>query len=136
MDALVDFLFTKVGAMLGTIVLVLALGFGYYFEYGTEQTVTFTVTGLTDQAKGTGHQYLVFTTRPGKGIEVFKDADAFWHGKHDSSDVWARFVNAGKGAVWRCTVYGWRVFISSSYRDILDGCALLKQGNPSALPAL
>ena len=134
-----DLLFSKTGLVLVVVVLAL-LGFigfiGWHFEYGTEQTVTFKVTGLDDQASSQGHKYLITTTRPGKGIEVFEDTDAYLHGKTDSSDVWARFVNAGKDAVWRCPVYGYRMFWASSYRDILDGCVLISKGNPAALPNL
>jgi hypothetical protein len=133
-------LFTKAGGVLAA-ALVVILGFiGWHFEYGTERTVTFKVTGLDDQGNYKGHKYLVTATliggdSPGK-IEVFQDTDAYLHGKMDSSDVWARFVNAGAGAVWRCPVYGYRLFISSSYRNILDGCELISKGNPAALPNL
>lgn len=129
MDLLLDMLFTKAGGVLVAIVLALAGLIGWHFEYGTQQTLTFKVTGLDDQGSYQGHKYLVTTTEvggdnPGR-IEVLKDTDAWLHGKHDSSDVWARFVNAGAGAVWRCPVYGYRLFLTSSYRNILDGCTLI-----------
>jgi hypothetical protein len=116
------------------VVLLAVFGFiGWHMEYGTEKNVTFTVTGLDDQGNYNHHKYLVFTTRDGgQKIEVFEDTDAWLHGKHDSSDVWARFINAGKGATWDCPVYGFRNFFSSSYRDILDGCTLVSRpGQPS-----
>jgi hypothetical protein len=104
-----------------------------YAEFGTQQNVTFTVTGLDDQVTSSngsiGHQYLISTVRDGgQKTEVFKDADAILHGKTDSSDVWARFQAAGAGAIWTCPVYGFRVFLFSSYRNILDGCKLLHAG--------
>jgi hypothetical protein len=98
-----------------------------YAEFGTQTNVTFTVTGLDDQVTSSSgsikHQYLISTVRDaGQKTEVFKDTDALFHGKTDSSDVWARFQAAGKGATWTCPVYGFRVFLFSSYRNILDGC--------------
>jgi len=135
---MLDLLFTKAGGVCVLIFVVLAGLIGWHFEYGTEATVKFQVTGLDDQGGYNSHKYLVTTTliggdQPGK-IEVFEDTDAWLHGKMDSSDVWARFVNAGAGAVWQCPVYGFRLFITSSYRDILDGCTLISKGNPAALP--
>lgn len=141
MDALIDLLFTKAGAVFAAIVIVLLCFWGWHMEYGTEKNVTFTVTGLDDQTSYSGghvsHKYLVFTTRAdgngGTKTEVFEDTDSLPHGKTDSSDVWARFINAGKGAEWDCPVFGYRLFLTSSYRDILDGCKLLKQGTAQAV---
>lgn len=100
------------------VALAAAAFWGWHFEYGSERTVTFTISRLDDQSTGSGHQYLVFTTA-GK---VYKNTDSVLHGKTDSSDVQARFQ---AGQTWRCPVYGYRVFVLSSYPDILDGCKLL-----------
>lgn len=122
------------GCLALIVVALLAIGgivfWGWHMEYGTEQTVTFTVTGLDDQVTSSngsvGHKYLISTVRDaGQKVEVFEDTDAIFHGKTDSSDVWARFQQAGQGAIWQCPVYGFRIFLFSSYRDILDGCKLL-----------
>lgn len=134
------------GGLLGCLALVLVAalavcGIGAwigYAEYGTQTTVTFTVTGLDDQITSSSgsisHQYLVSTVRDaGMKTEVFKDTDSILHGKTDSSDVWARFQAAGKGAIWTCPVYGFRIFWSSSYRNILDGCKLLHSGTDSGI---
>lgn len=122
-------------AVVALVLLVLGglVSWAGYAEYGTQTTVTFTVTGLDDQITSSSgtikHQYLVSTVRDaGQKTEVFKDTDSLLHGKTDSSDVWARFQAAGNGAIWTCPVYGFRIFWTSSYRNILDGCKLLYKG--------
>lgn len=103
-------------------VLVAVVGFvGWHVEYGTQKNVTFRVTGIEDQGSYNHHKYLIFTQHDGK-TEVFENTDSWLHGKADSSDVQARFQAAGNGAIWKCPVYGFRNFFSSSYRDVLDGC--------------
>lgn len=94
---------------------LLAIPF-WHFEYGTQHNVTFTVKSLDDQSTGkSGHQYLVFTTDG----RVYKDTDAWLHGKTDSSNIYAWLT---PGHTYTCPVYGYRVFWMSSYPDILDGC--------------
>ena len=115
------------------------LGFWtWHVEYGTQKNVTFTVTGLDDQVSSSSgsisHKYLVFAAESGGQTEVFEDTDSLLHGKTDSSNVWARFMQAGKGSVWTCPVYGFRIFLFSSYRDILDGCKLDSQPAQSQSP--
>lgn len=135
-DIIADFIVWCLTTWAGRAVLallVLFFGFiGWHMEYGTEHTVTFTINSIQDQANGSnGHKYLLFTTRQDGGTEVFENTDAFFHGKNDSSDVQARFLTAGNGSTWTCPVYGFRFFLASSYRDVLDGCTLdHKAGQP------
>jgi hypothetical protein len=111
------------GAWIASI-LVLAILAGlfawfYSYEYGTETSVVFTVKALDDQATGNnGHQYLVFTDVPGTttAAEVFKDTDAWFHGKWNSSNLF-NYLTVGK--TYRCTVYGVRNGVFSSYRNAL-----------------
>ncbi len=108
------------GLVAAAIVVLFAAFLGWHYEYGTQRTVTFTVRSLDDQVTssssgGIKHEYLVFTTSG----QVYKNTDSFWHGKFDSSSVQAMFQ---QGATYRCPVYGFRIFIASSYPDILDGC--------------
>lgn len=105
-------------ATIAVLVVLLIAGIAaWHYEYGTERTVTFTVQSVDDQATGSsGHQYLVFTTAG----QVYKDADAWLHGKTDSSNVYALLNHPGQ--TFRCPVYGFRIFWMSSYPDILDGC--------------
>lgn len=110
------------------VLVIVGLGyFGIHYEYGTEKTVTFTVSALDDQANGSnGHKYLIFTS---DGQE-YENTDAWLHGKTDSSNIWAKMLEAGKGATWKCKIYGYRNTVLSSYPDILDGCALISAGSP------
>lgn len=99
----------------GVAVLALFGLWGYHMEYGTQHEVIFTVKSLDDQASSSGHKYLVFTTDG----RVFENTDAWLHGKTDSSNIQA-WLTAGH--TYRCPVYGFRIFLTSSYQDILDGC--------------
>lgn len=117
--------------VLGVIIAVLAVLAGLLawfnaYEYGTETSVVFTVKQLDDQASGNSHQYLIFTYVPGttKPAEVFKDTDAWFHGKWNSSNL---FNELATGNTYRCTVYGFRNGILSSYRDALV-CSQLTLG--------
>ncbi len=111
------------GAIAAAVVLLVIAIVGWHYEYGTDRTVTFTVRSLDDQVTSGGgsikHQYLIFTTSG----QVYKNTDSFWHGKFDSSSVQAMFQ---QGGTYRCPVYGFRIFIASSYPDILDGCKQVK----------
>lgn len=99
----------------GIVVVVLGLIF-WHMEYGTQHDVTFTIKSLDDQASGSkGHKYLIFTTDG----HVYENTDAWFHGKTDSSNLWAGF---SVGQTWTCPVYGYRNTLFSSYPDILDGC--------------
>lgn len=134
-------MFKAIAVVVLAVALIVGIGaWSTYAEFGTQENVTFTVTGLDDQVTSSSgsisHQYLISTVRDaGQKTEVFKDTDALFHGKTDSSDVWARFQQAGRGAIWTCPVYGFRIFIFSSYRNILDGCKLLHPGSAVMPPA-
>lgn len=109
---------------LGVIIAVLlVLGLGSYafqsYEWGSEHNVTFTIQSLDDQANGSsGHKYLIFAADG----TVYENTDSWLHGKTDSSNIWAKFLAAGKGSKWNCPVYAYRNTVLSSYPDILDGC--------------
>jgi hypothetical protein len=94
------------------------------YQFGTETHVQITVQRLDDQATGSsGHQYLVFTrgtdSQPG---ETFKNTDAFWHGKFNSTDLQAQLQ---PGHTYDCDVYGHRNHFTSNYRDLLS-CKLIR----------
>jgi hypothetical protein len=91
----------------------------YSYQYGTEQTITMTVNRLDDQSNGSsGHRYLIFTRGTGgQPGEVLQDTDAFFHGKFNSSDVFAALQVGGH---YQCVVYGHRNHFTSSYRNILS----------------
>lgn len=112
-------------SILGVLAVLFALIIGgWTVEYGSERTVTFTITRLDDQASGNnGHKYLIFGTQNGQNV-VYEDTDAWLHGKTDSSDIWA---NMQVGQTWTCPIYGYRIHLTSSYPDILDGCKLVRR---------
>jgi len=89
------------------------------YQFGTETRVNLTVASKDDQARGSsGHQYLIFTRNAdGSPGETFKDTDSFWHGKYDSTDLYARLQ---PGQRYDCDVYGRRNHFTSNYRDLLS----------------
>jgi hypothetical protein len=106
------------------VAIVIAGIFGFHMEYGTQRNVTFTINQLDDQANGSSHKYLVFT----RGGHVLENTDSWLHGKLDSSNVQAGFR---VGETVTCPVYGYRMFLFSSYKDILDGCKKDPAGTPT-----
>jgi len=123
---MLDALFSKAGCAVLSVIAVVAIVFGavacWQVEYGSEGTVTFTVQSLqATQGSNSSVNYMVFTTDG----QVYQDSDAWLHGKTDSSNVWAKFEDAGVGATWTCPEYGYRNTLFSSYKDLLDGCKLV-----------
>jgi hypothetical protein len=124
---MLDALFSKAGCTVLSVIAVVAFLVGgiasWEMEYGSEANVTFTVQSLQATASGNSStvNYLVFTTDG----QVYQDSDAWLHGKTDSSNVWAKFEDAGVGATWTCPEYGYRIPLTSSYKDLLDGCKLV-----------
>jgi hypothetical protein len=94
------------------VALVLAfVAVGVYFTYGTQRTVTFTVSHK-ERTGGDQGKYLVFTD---KG--VYEDTDALAYFKFDSSDVYGQLA---EGGTYECNVYGWRLGLFSWYPNIKD----------------
>jgi hypothetical protein len=105
-----------------TLVAVIVLGLlGWWFtsyEYGTEHHETFTVTRLDDQSNGSsGHKYLVFGRLPDGTARVYQDTDAIFHGKMNSSDLYAQLQ---VGRTYNCNLYGVRNHLLSGYQDLLS----------------
>jgi len=57
-------------------------------------------------------KYLIFTDK-----ETFENSDYMFTGKFNSSDIYGKIE---KGKVYEFDVYGWRLPIFSSYRNILS----------------
>lgn len=115
-----------IGVILAIIVGIVA--WAWQYEYGSESNLTFkvsTVTNVASGSNGTGHQYLIYT---GQG-RVLENSDSIMHGKTDSGNVQAWLTNH-QGDVVTCPTYGYRVFLLSSYKDILDGCKVAAPGTP------
>lgn len=98
------------------------------YQFGTETHVKLTVASKDDQATGSsGHQYLIFTKHAdGTPGETFKDTDAFWHGKFNSTDL---YVQLQPGHSYDCDVYGRRNHLTSNYRNLIN-CVSITRVNP------
>lgn len=89
-----------------------------YFSipYLTAETVTFTVTDkdriVTGSGEGVSSKYLVFTD-----IETFENTDSFLRLKFASSDLQGSLK---VGETYTAEVYGWRVPVFSTYRNIVE----------------
>lgn len=108
--------FMLVGIIL--IIAVVVIG-GCAAARGSQDTVTFKVTDKTTKVScDRSHDgdckdtYLIFTD---KG--TFKDEDALVFFKFNSSDVYGQLE---KGRSYTCKVFGWRMPLFSSYRNIIS----------------
>jgi hypothetical protein len=108
----------------GAVAVIIGIIYFFVMEFGTQHDVTFRIASKDDQSGQSGHTYLIFT---GRNHELV-NSDAMWHGKHDSSDLWARMH---VGDTYTCPVYGYRRYWPTSYMDILDGCKLRPAGTPT-----
>jgi hypothetical protein len=111
------------GAVLGAIVLGLFLVISAIvglWEHSTARDVTITVTRLDDQPTGNSHQYLVFTPQG-----VFKDTDADWFLKFNSSDL---FIELQVGRSYRCEVEGARNHFTSGYPNLVTCTRAARRG--------
>lgn len=95
------------------------------YQYGTRETVTILVKEkeriTTGSGKNLSSKYLVYSdlvnsTGEKIGEEVFQNTDALWSVKFNSSDIQGRLE---KGRVFKVKVYGWRISLFSSYRNIV-----------------
>ena len=78
----------------------------------SKDEVTFTVKDKERVVKNEDSYYLVFTD---KG--VFKNSDAFWQLKFDSSEVQNQLV---RGNTYTCSKNFWRVPLFSMYENLID----------------
>lgn len=92
------------------VALVFLLGFVGYFHVDTVQVK---VTGKERIYNSEDSYYLVFTEE-----ETFRNADSFVFFKFNSSDLQGRLR---ENQVYELDVYGFRIPLLSSYRNIVDG---------------
>lgn len=85
--------------------------------YGTEDTVTVTITDKERVVNQNSSRYLVYTETRNGNIEVFKNTDNLWYFKFNSSDVQAKLK---PGEEYNLRVYGYRIPYTSTYRNIID----------------
>ncbi len=85
---------TPVGIIVGFSLWVVLTGAFAYMAYGTEETVRITVERTERIADGDGGKWMVYAA-PAESGETFKNTDALFHGKTDSTDV-QRSLVAGR----------------------------------------
>lgn len=105
----------EVGFIVGMFVLLVSVGAAVH--YGTQATVTATVTDKEriverDSDGGIQSKYLVFTDK-----ETFENTDSLWALKFNSSDLYGKLQ---EGQTCEFDVVGFRVSWMSMYRNILD----------------
>lgn len=77
-------------------------------------TSTVTIHVVDKQAVATGsngHKYLIYTTGT-----TYQDTDNLFHGKFDSSDLYARIQ---RNNTYRCVTTGWRLPFLSQYKNLI-----------------
>ena len=94
-----------------SILFTIIFSVGYWFQHGTEETVTITVKDKQRITTGTKSKYIIFGEK-----ESFENTDSFFHSKYNSSDIYKQFQ---KGCTYEVSVYGWRVPYLSAYRNIV-----------------
>lgn len=102
-------------ALAAVIYACLFAGF-YWAAYGTEETVTITVSGKERIAEDKSGKWVVYAAPRATG-ETFENTDALFHGKTNSTDL-QRQLEIGK--TYRCKVNGKRIGLFSSYRNLLS----------------
>lgn len=92
-------------------------GLSALYNYGTEDTVRFTVDDLERITESDGEtvtsKYLIFTEEG----ETFENTDSLWRWKFDSSDMQGQL---DEGKTYDARVYGWRIDWLSSYRNVFE----------------
>jgi len=88
----------------------------FYYNYGTDEWVMFTVKKtervVKSTSEGSSSKYLVFTE-----TEVFENTDSLMWWKWNSSDVYGELE---EGQTYNARVYGWRIPFLSCYRNIVE----------------
>lgn len=82
------------------------------FPRATEDTVRITVTDKVVKRYDESDVYLIFTED-----ETFKISDELSYLRYDSSDLYGK-MKVGK--TYDCKVSGWRIHVTSSYRNIIE----------------
>lgn len=97
-------------AIIGAIIAIIAVII--IFPRATEDTVRITVTDKVVKRYDDSDVYLIFTED-----ETFKISDELSYLRYDSSDLYGK-MKVGK--TYDCKVSGWRIHVTSSYRNIIE----------------
>lgn len=105
---------------IGGTLLAAAFALNALYVFGTPDTATFTVKSKEriTETSGSGNdirvssKYLVYSNS-----ETFENSDSYLKLKFNSSDLYGQL---DAGSSYTCEVYGWRIPILSSYRNIVS----------------
>jgi hypothetical protein len=85
---------------------------GPLYALGTKSVANCTLNEKERIAENDSSKYLIFCEE-----EVFENADSLWYWKWNSSDFYSLLE---EGRSYEFKVYGWRIPILSSYRNIYE----------------
>ncbi len=102
----------KVNLITAAIFIAPLASLGAAYQLGTAEEVSITVQDKERINTSDSSSYMVYTDQ-----EVFRNADALFHLKFSSHDLYAKLK---PGSSYDCTVYGWRVPFFSMTRNIVE----------------
>jgi hypothetical protein len=99
------------------VIIVVIVGLFGAYQFGTQDTAIRKVKDKEEVVQTTGEgkvtsKYLIYTERG----EPLENTDTFFHGKFNSSTFYSRI---DKGSCYKFDVYGFRIPINSTYRNII-----------------
>ena len=94
------------------LLIVLSIGFNFFYSIGTRATATFTATKTERVLHNDSSKYMVFTD-----TEVYENTDSLLNWKWNSSDIYATLL---PHHTYQAEVYGFRIPFFSTYRNILS----------------
>lgn len=100
----------KIGAGVSTALLIVIVGVNF-ISFGTKTDVIIKIMEKERIAESDGGRWLIHTED-----ETFENTDAMLHGKYGSTDLQRKLQVERK---YNCQVNGFRVRLTSSYRNIL-----------------
>ena len=110
--------------LLGVLFVLLLIGSGITYTvaaYQNDETFVATVTDTITKRDGDSDTYLIFAEdQEGKTL-IFKNADAMFAGKYDSSDLQAKLK---KGNTYEFETIGFRIPFLSEYKNVLEAIEL------------
>ena len=106
--------------LLGVLFVLFLIGSGIAYTvavYQNDETYEVKVTDTITKRDGDSDTYLIFAEDQEGEIYIFKNADAMFAGKYDSSDLQARLK---KGSTYEFETIGFRIPFMSEYKNVLE----------------
>lgn len=97
------------------VLLTMILALSWWYAYGTQDTMTATVTKterVCDGGQDGTCRWIVMTDKMS-----FENTDSTFHWKHDSTDLQGKLV---EGETYTIEYYGWRIPMMSAYPNIIE----------------